>query len=206
MIKRLLSTFLILLLSGSIHAQQNNDVETTEKTNPILYGEIFGGLTGMKHFGFSGGAELNYQYKKSLFSLRYANVVGYISNDINPFFPLPTYYKSDDNSEYAVLYGRRWMSERRSFSVSAGISCNNLDSKRRIVDEAEETYTYIRNYETFYGVPFEANYKWFYKRKKSKLVYNALIPSIGVKLLGNISKNSYIGVGVSIGFGFAREY
>ncbi|MBF4517738.1 hypothetical protein IRZ71_15340 [Flavobacterium sp. ANB] len=206
MIKKLLKIIFVLTLSTSIYGQQTNDVESKEKTNPIIYAELFGGFSAMDHVGFSGGVELNYQYKKSLFSLRYANATGYISNEINPFFPFPTYYKSEDNSEYALLYGRRWMSERRSFSVSAGISCNNLDSKRRFIDEEAETYGFNQKYETFYGVPFEASYKWFYKKKRSKLIYNALIPSIGAKIFGNISKNSYIGFGLSIGLGFSKEY
>ncbi|WP_264535152.1 hypothetical protein [Flavobacterium sp. N1736] len=205
MIKKLLNIIFVLALSNSISGQQT-DGELHKKPNPIIYAELFGGFSQMNHFGFSSGAELNYQYKKSLFSLRYANATGYISNDINPFFPVPSYYISEDNSEYALLYGRRWMSDRRSVSISAGISCNNLDSRRRFVDEEAETYGYNQNYETFYGVPFEVNYKWFYKKKRSKLIYNALIPSIGAKLFGNISKNSYIGVGLSIGFGFSKEY
>ncbi|TDO77326.1 hypothetical protein EV143_10488 [Flavobacterium chryseum] len=206
MIKKLHKIILFFVLSNSIYGQQTNDVELKEKSNPIIYAELFLGFANMNHFGFTGGLELNYQYKKSLFSFRYANAAGYISNGITPFFPVPTYYKSEDNNEYAILYGRRWMSDRRSFSISTGVSCNNLDSKRRFIDEEAETYGFVQKYETFYGVPFEVNYKWFYKKKRSKLIYNALIPSIGAKLFGNFSKNSYIGVGLSVGLGFSKEY
>ncbi len=78
MIKKLLRIYLILLLSGSVHAQQINDTDVTEKSNPIIFGELFGGLVGMNHFGVCGGAELNYQNKKSLFTFRFTNVTGYI--------------------------------------------------------------------------------------------------------------------------------
>lgn len=203
--KKLLRIFLVFLFSASMYSQQSDDAQL-EKSNPIIYFEMFGGSSLMNHAGLSGGLELNYQYKKNLFTFRYTNVVGYISNDVNPYFPIPTYYKSEDDLEYALLYGQRWMTDRHSFSVSAGISCNNLDRSRRYYLDEEEEYHYNYSYETFFGVPFEANYKWFYPKKRSNLIFNAMIPSVGIKFLGNISKNSYVGVGLTIGFGLPKQY
>jgi hypothetical protein len=47
-----------------------------------------------------------------------------------------------------------------------------------------------------------------YRKKKSKLIYNAMIPSVGVKLFGHIGIYSFAGVGVSVsvGFGLSKKY
>lgn len=68
---------------------------------------------------------------------------------------------------------------------------------------------------TYYaGVPFEANIHWFKARKERFRIYG-LIPlghpmgfggSIGLKVFGSVSKNSYIGFGLMYGLGWHREY
>ena len=65
---------------------------------------------------------------------------------------------------------------------------------------------FYNQYQRYYGVPFEGNFKFFYPKKRSKLVYNCIIPSIGVKLFGSISKNSFVGVGFALGFGLSKNY
>lgn len=208
---QLLLSLIFLMFINIVNAQQIDETEQKKK-NPIIYAEMFGGGIVMNQAGLGGGFELNYQYKKNLFSFRYTNVVGYIEEEYKRAFLFPRVYVAEDNLEYAFLYGRRWMNHHRSFSISTGISCNNMDIRRRIYVETNNEegqtykYTYNSNYETFYGVPFEANFKWFYPKKKSRLIYNALIPSIGLKVFGNISKHTYAGVGLSIGFGLSREY
>ncbi|MEO8534796.1 MAG: hypothetical protein ABI441_13650 [Flavobacterium sp.] len=198
MIKNLFSVFLTFLFLNSIHAQQVNDVQG--KRNPIIYMDGFFGPSAVRKIGISGGVELNYQSGKSLFSFRYINSAGYTRTP-NILIYLPAYYKSDDNSEYALLYGRRWLMENHSYSISAGISYNNLELAGR--DSDDNRFSYYKN---FYAVPFEANYKWYYRKKKSKLIYNAMIPSVGVKLFGHVGAYSLIGVGVSVGFGFSKQY
>lgn len=194
MIKNLLRIFLILLLSNSIYGQQTDDTEF-KKPNPIIYFEGFGGFSVMNHFGLTGGAELNYQYKKSLFSFRFSHVTGYIKQD-----SVFSFNNVEDNNEYALLYGRRLVRGSHSFSVSAGVSCNNL----KLTTRFDNYSTY--KYENFFGVPFEANFKWYNPKKRSKLIYSALIPSVGVKVFGNVYKNAFFGVGFSLGLGLNKEY
>lgn len=194
-----LLTLLAVLTFCSVAAQQNSDSEL-EKSNPIIYIDIFGGGAVLHHGGVGGGFELNYQYKKNLFSARYTNASGY-TRDENIVLIIPDYYRSENIYEYALLYGRRWLWTNHSYSISAGISRNNLELAFRDL----ENNRHVR-YKNFYGVPFEANYKWFYKRKKSKIIYNAMIPSVGVKLFGNIGEYSFVGAGVTVGFGFSKRY
>lgn len=197
MINKLLKIILVLAISNSIYAQEtNNDTELKPKSNPIIYVEAFGGFVGMKHFGFAGGAELNYQYKKNLFSLRYSHETGYVKRD-----SVFNFMNAEDNDEYAILYGRRWVKMSHSFSVSAGVSSNNLKLTTRDLD-----YNSYFEYKRFLGVPFEANFKWFKPKRKSNLILNAITPSVGFKVFGSISKNSFVGVGLILGLGLNKEY
>ncbi|WP_291150513.1 hypothetical protein [Flavobacterium sp. UBA7680] len=196
MVKKLLKIIFVLILSNSIYAQETNDSELKPKSNPIIYGEAFGGFVGMKHFGLAGGGELNYQYKKHLFTLRYSHESGYVKQD-----SVFAFSSVEDNDEYAILYGKRWLTRNHSYSVSAGISSNNLKLSFK---DSDDNYYY--QYKRFVGVPFEANFKWFAPKKRSSLIFNALTPSIGLKLFGSISKNSFVGAGLVIGFGLPKEY
>lgn len=196
MIKKLLRVLFVFVVSNSMFAQQTDDKIPSEKKNPIIFAEAFGGPSAMEHAGFAGGFELNYQYKKSLFSVRYIHATGYKKRD-----SVFSFYNVEDNDEFTLLYGKRWSTVNRSFSVSTGISHNNL-----ILTKRDEDFNRHLSYDTFYGVPFEASFKWFYPKKRSHLIYNTLIPSIGMKLFGNISKRSYVGIGFSFGFGLSKEY
>lgn len=196
MVKKLLKIIFVLILSNSIYAQETNQADVKAKSNPIIYGEVFGGFVGMKHFGFAGGGELNYQYKKNLFTLRYSHETGYVKKD-----SIFTFTNVEDNDEYAALYGRRWVTRSHSYSVSAGVSSNNLKLAKRDIDD-NRYYQYKR----FYGVPFEANFKWFKPKRKSNLILNAITPSVGLKLFGSISKNTFVGVGLVLGLGLNKEY
>lgn len=198
MIKKLLTLFFFLVLSNSTHAQDSDN--EFKKSNPIIYFEGFGGPTVVKNVGISGGLELNYQSGKSLFSLRFTNAVGYTKK--GDFIIFPAYRKSEDFKEYGFLYGRRWLYNNHSYSISAGISYNSLELSI-IIDERGRHY---EKYKYLYGVPFEANYKWFYSKKRSSVGYNILIPSVGVKFFGNISEYSFVGVGVTVGFGLSKKY
>ncbi|MEN2400209.1 hypothetical protein GKZ90_0010500 [Flavobacterium sp. MC2016-06] len=200
MIKKLLKIIFVFILSSPMFSQQANDAEANENSNPIIYVEGFGGPTVVKNIGISGGVELNCQSGKSLFSFRYINAVGYRQREEN-YIIAPRFYKSEDTKEYALLYGGRWLSDNHSYSISAGISRVNMEWAVRDLDDVRHGY-----YENFYAVPFEANYKWFYSKKKSNLIFNAMIPSVGVKLFGSIGEYSFVGVGVTVGFGFSKHY
>jgi hypothetical protein len=198
MIKKLLKIVFVLVLSNSIYAQETTKdvVIIIQKKSPIIYAEVFGGFSVMRHFGFAGGGELNYQYKKNLFTLRYSHESGYVEQD-----SVVTFLNVEDNDEYAILYGRRWLTKNHSFSVSVGVNSNNLKFTNRDF-EYNRSYQYKR----FYGVPFEANVKWFNSKRRSNLVFNALTPSFGFKVFGSISRYSYVGVGVVVGFGLSKQY
>lgn len=196
---KLLRILFVLFFSNAMLGQQNQDVEK-EIQNPIIFIEGFGGPAVVQNIGIAGGAELNYQTGKSLFTFRFTNAVGYDRID-GDYIIMPKYYKAQDNKEYALLYGRRWLSRNHSYSISAGISRNNLE----MVTINLEENRFVR-YENYYGVPFEANYKWFYSKKKPKLYYYILIPSVGFKIFGNIGKYGFAGAGVTLGFGLNKHY
>ncbi|MFD1601485.1 hypothetical protein ACFSJW_15690 [Flavobacterium artemisiae] len=198
MIKKLLKITFVLLLSNLASSQEIKEVKLKEKTNPIIYAEAFGGFSCMDYFGFAGGGEVNYQYKKSLFTLRYSHLTGYVQRD-----SVFSFHNAQDNDEYAVMYGRRWIKNSHSFSISTGISSNNLKTTIRDFDNNRNF-----RYERYYAVPFEVNFKWFKpkRKRKSNLVLNAITPSVGLKIYGAISKNTFAGVGLTIGLGLNKEY
>lgn len=198
---KLLRILFMLFLSNAIFGQQPENLEIEKRSNPIIYFEGFGGLSVVKNLGVSGGVGLNYQLEKSLFTFRYINSAGYRRKNDGPVIIAPSVYKSEDNVELALMYGRRWVKEHHSYSISAGISRNNLELESRDLDG-------IRTVSTtgFYGFPFEANYKRFYSKKRSNLIYNVLIPSVGIKLFGDIGRYNFVGVGVSVGFGLCKHY
>ncbi len=208
MVKKLLKIVFVLVFVSSAKAQQTNDSEL-RSSNPIIYFEGFGGPTIGQSVGISGGLELNYQTEKNLFTFRFTNAVGYSERSDN-YIIMPRYYKSEDNKEYALLYGKRWLSSNHSYSVSVGVSRNNLEMKKLIEsidpEEFDSEKVFSGKSISYYGVPFEANYKWFYSKKKSRLIYNAIIPSVGVKLFGNFGKYTFIGAGVTVGLGLSKKY
>lgn len=66
----------------------------------------------------------------------------------------------------------------------------------------------------YVGVPFEVAINWFKPEKRRVKIYG-LIPvgpatalggSIGFKFFGNVSQNSYAGLGLTYGFGYHRKY
>jgi hypothetical protein len=93
------------------------------------------------------------------------------------------------------------LQNNHSYSISAGISYNHFSWNDTYIDG-----NYFVNQENYFGFPFEANVKWFHSKKRSKLIFDSLIPSIGIKIFGSISKNTFLGVGVSGGFGLHNKY
>jgi len=201
MTKKLLKTFLIVLLTNVAFGQEAEDSQSKENTNPIIFFEGFGGPSVVKNLGVSGGVELNFQTERSLFTFRYINSAGYQRKSDGPVIIFPAMYKSEDNVELALMYGRRWVKYHHSYSISAGISRNNIELEKRDLDE-NRTVSSVG----FYGFPFEANYKRFYAKKRSNLIYNVLIPSVGFKIFGDIGRYTFVGVGVSVGFGLCKHY
>jgi hypothetical protein len=194
----LLTTFALLLLLNCW---------SQEKTNPILFSEYYFGPAFGSSGGFSNGVSLNYQTKENLLTLRYTNNIQLEGKFLFVFFP--AFEVVEQTDEFALLYGRRKTYGNHSFSYSAGVGY--VKHKEFINVEND-----VRNYEIQDGVglPFEVNIKWFNVKKERYRIY-FLIPvgqptsfsrSIGFKLYGNLSKTSFVGLGINYGFGWHKNY
>ncbi|MEE9349432.1 MAG: hypothetical protein V3U80_05235 [Flavobacteriaceae bacterium] len=189
---------ILFFISTVINAQENNT-----KKNHIIYADLF---MGLQTSGFFSGGSLNYQQKKQLFTLR---ITESIDLKTAYFFGFPFVNKEDKNIEFATLYGYRKLYDNFSFSVSTGISYNSFRIRVPIDNEF-----YYLNKDTYLALPFEFNIKWF-KRKKRKFKIYYLIPvgkktsfgsNFGFKVIGNVSKRAYLGLGIVIGFGNHKRY
>lgn len=183
---------------------QNDSIKRKDTINksPILYGDISYGISREFNDGLKLmlGASFTYQHKNNIFSLRYVE-----NNEIKTVFLLfPTVVNK--SKEYAFLYGKRWIEHDMSYNFSAGISTSNYS-----VYERDE----IISSEDYLGVPFEINIKWFKPEKQRFGLLYGIIPignptafgrSYGFKIVGNLSKRSYIGIGVVFGLGVHKHY
>ena len=186
-----------------------------QRKEPVIYGEIIGGFSKTTdHSEWLYGGDVNYKINKVLISARMVeNYYQFVTIAMIPrelmllLFPLVEGPKYLD--DYSVLVGYVKTEDDFSFSFSAGISYNTYS--QHFTTEAGNRYVIDDH---FWGIPLEANIKWF---KKDKEPYKILgvIPvgnptsfgnSIGFKLLGNISKKSYVGLAVVVGIGIHKEY
>lgn len=132
------------------------------------------------------GGEINYQKKKNLFSLRYSKL-----EDIDiTWFLLP--YKAMNGNELAALYGRRFIKNGHSTSISIGPSYTFYVHMPE-ADDSRKAHAF--------GAAFEANIKWFQDEKKEPFGL-----SYGFKLTGNISKTYYIGLALHFSLGWHKNY
>ena len=175
--------------------------------NPILFFDEFLGYAGGNAGGLALGVSVNYQVKRNFFTMRYLGTVKFGVEVINPLVPLPFVNVKNYMGEVAVLYGLRMIEDGHASSFSLGASFNQYGQNYDKFGENEK-------YEDYFGVPFEANFKWFKKEKQRFRIYG-LIPvgpptgfggSIGFKLFGNISRQSYAGLGLTYGLGFHKAY
>ncbi len=207
--------FLLILIFPLVVLSQSEtrDSLSIEKLNPIIFGEYFVGISSSETLsGFSIGGNLNYQFNKSdLLTLR----ATYFSS-----FKFNLFLNNEDSElsinakekirEYGLLYGKRYVFEGSSLSFSGGIGYFDRDyytKSNRILSINKQDY---------FGFPFEINYKLFKSKKRRFRAYYGIIPvgkrkvafgrSIGFKLVGNISKNSYLGFGISYGLGTHKAY
>ncbi|WP_035693843.1 hypothetical protein [Flavobacterium soli] len=208
--KKLVVLFFFCL---QVLGQNNTANDSLVKTNPILFAEIFGGFGGGTYGGaWSWSLALNYQFnEKDLLTARYSGVaVGKRDNIVIGFSAIPVFVRKESLEEYAVLYGKRWIDDGFSVSVSSGISFVN----RNYYEEMEDRYEKLN--EDFFGVPIEVSLKWFKSKKSRFRAYYGIIPigkkkvafgrSFGFKLSGNMAKSSYFGIGISYGFGLHKNY
>ena len=195
--------------SLNIQSQEKREVDL-----PIIFGEVlFGGAGRINgNGGILLGGELNYQYKKSLFSIRYIENSELESDVVllTPVTAFPVLRQKHFSKETGLLYGRRWIYRGSSLSVSGGVSSNKFSSN--LTDENNQTY---RITESYLGFPFEVNFKWFKSEKKKYRILYGLIPvgkptafgqNFGFKLTGNLSRNSFVGLGLVCGLGVHKKY
>jgi hypothetical protein len=202
--KSLLICFLAALGYKTVHAQDK------EKAPPILFAEgYFGSSTGRAP-GLTAGAALNYQLHHHFLTARYlANTdlrLGVVAVGMVGF---PTIRERGNLEEFSFMYGRRWVEQGHSFSLSMGLSYNTYTTKH--LDPANQRF----KTESFYwGVPFEANVKWFKRSRERYRVYGILPVgpptgfghSFGIKAFGNVSGRTFFGLGLVSGLGFHKRY
>ena len=181
------------------------------KTNPVIFMEAYVGGSLMGARGWNIGLSLNYQFKRNLLTVKGTNVMhwAYKADERNSFifFPLPKL--KNDYDEIAVLYGLRFIKEGHSLNLSLGLSHNwQTQYVRNVAGKEELKSTYV-------GLPYEFTIKWFNRDKERYRIFYGLIPigkptalgrSYGLKLYGNISKNSYAAVGLASSFGYHKRY
>lgn len=190
--------FLFLLVTCTVFSQEE------EKTNPVLFAEVYAGAAGGEAPGMLYGAGFNYQKKKNLYTLRYTGTLDMgISYAGLGLFPFPV--RDGMLDEVAILYGRRRGQENHSVSFSLGPAFNRY----RFYEDDEQ-----KNASSSIGLAFETNIKWFKKEKRRYRIYG-LIPvgkptafgtSYGFKLSGNISQTWYTGLSVIASWGWHKKY
>jgi len=205
LLKHFLMTTLLYVTATHVLASSQ---DTTVKSNPIIYTELFVGLSGGRAGGLGFGFEGNYQSKNNLFSARY---VGNVRLDntgfISPFIPIPNIQTSSTTEEFSILYGYRKAINGHALSISGGLSRNKYTFYG---DNGNNNYK--RDY--YLGIPFELNYQ-FFKREKKRIYIYGIIPigkptalgsGFGIKAIGNISRNPYLGLALSSGLGYFKKY
>ena len=166
-----------------------------EHHHPGLYLDFgFGGAFVGIH-GLEGSYSLNYENKNSLFTFRGLGTIAYTTRytEETPFTYFPDYKTSNSLGEYALLYGWRFINQHnQALSVSVGISSD----RRTYYYYYPNTPTEKAN-EYYAGLPFELNYNWFMSR---------FGVGGGLKVMGNISQHSFIGLGVDMSVGFHKSH
>lgn len=194
------------------------DSLSIEKSNPIIFGEMLTGVGSTNNIGGYIGGSLNYQHQKHLFTFRYLwfGCVEYTKvrgGNISHLLIFPAYINVEKINDYSVLYGNRYVKGSTSFSWSAGLGIVN-SQERNYLEDLNKYSEWESN--TNIGIPLELGVKWFKSEKKRFRAYYGIIPigkkkvafgrSFGFKFVGNISKNSYFGLGISYGFGTHKDY
>lgn len=196
----------IILLNSSILKASPPD--STLKSNPIIFAEVFFGFSGGRAGGWSLGAEQSYHIENNLFSVRYVGSAKFNNKGFaSPFVPIPIIEGEATSEEFSILYGYRKIIDGDAFSIIGGISRNKYTFYGNY-----ENNTYKRDY--YIGFPIELNYQ-FFKREKKRIYIYGIIPvgkptgigqGLGIKLIGNISRNPYLGLALNGGFGYFKKY
>ncbi|MGV3529563.1 MAG: hypothetical protein ACO1OO_11755 [Flavisolibacter sp.] len=191
------------LFSVSVSSQDGG------QTNPILFADFNIGHAWGKSGGLNIGAGMHYQWARNLLTVRYQGNARLQSKFASYWVPIPIIEPVSNLDEVAILYGWRHVDDGSAYSFSVGLSRNRFTeyinrSSGQVVDDI---YRY-------WGIPFEANLK-FFKRKKKPMTIYYIIPvgpptglgqSIGLKVNGTIARNMYMGLSLAFGFGFHKHY
>jgi hypothetical protein len=181
-----------------------------EKTNPIVFLDLNIGYVWGGSSGFINGTSLNYQVKDNLFTIRTTQLIDSNLDVLSPYLPLPVFEVKETLMEYGLLYGKRYVYDNKSLSFSAGIAL----VERQLCSNVEGVSSDFLEKTNSIGFPFEVNIKWFKSDKEKYRIYG-IVPvgkatsfgnSFGFKLIGNISKTSYVGIELSFGLGFHKAY
>jgi hypothetical protein len=195
-----------LIFGFMLFIGMNCFAQEEEKTNPIVYAEMIIGYSNGSSKGVTSGGTLNYQRKNNLFSYRYLEL-SKIRHEETQF--LPNYIQIESVKEHALLFGKRIIEDNLSYSYSAGIA---YVDREFLIDDTNGVLKY--NNTQSIGFPFELNIKWFNAKKESFRIYE-MIPvgkptsfanSIGFKFYGNVSKTSFVGLGITFGLGWHKNY
>lgn len=194
--------FLCIIAFSVTNAQKNQD-SIKIKENPILFGDFFIGYSNTGKRAATVGINLNYQVKNNLFTFRTSETKSIDRIDWILIFPVSIV--SNTTTEYALLYGKRYIEDDLSYHFSGGFSYNIN----------EDINGNIKTNDFFVGLPLEVGMTFFKSKKEKLRVLYGLIPvgkptsfgkSMGLKLYANIAKRSYVGLGLTFGLGWYKIY
>lgn len=202
--KKILITLFVFILSN-IQAQKDTlNLNLQVDKNPIIYGS-FDLLFGKT---FTIGGSLNYQHQKHLLTFR---IMKHFHLKPTSFILFPILnFPEKEISDFGLLYGKRWIFNNHALAISGGLSYNdNVIFKKGWFNNAiEQEFNSI-------GFPFELSIHWFKSKKEPFRVLYGLVPvgeptvisrNFGFKIAGNISKESYVGFGFTVGIGAHKVY
>jgi hypothetical protein len=183
-----------------------------KKENPIIFIDAVIGFGSGSVDGLVAGYSINYQFNANLLSFRnnyLATKNKSRDKGLSRAFIFPAYIQGNSVNEYALLYGRRLTFDGSSLSLSTGISTNKAIYRDQLNEDI------IRSSINYFAVPYEISYKFFKREKSRYRVIYGIIPigkptafsrSIGFKLFGSLGKESYMGLGITIGMGWHKTY
>ncbi|MCC8409693.1 hypothetical protein LJ707_12205 [Mucilaginibacter sp. UR6-1] len=158
--------------------------DTAIKSNPVIF---FNTLFGAGNHGLNLGAELNYQYNQHIFTIKALH-----ATQGEHLYTTPPVTYSPDYDEFGILYGQ----SINNMSASIGTSFNKRNQLSYTSQDA------INHNSRYIGFPWEININWFRKKKARYSIGGA----VGLKLFGNISKYSHVGLGATLGLGYYKRH
>ena len=201
--KKIITTIFIVFITTLCNSQE----ETAG--NQIFYADFMLGGSSISGGSLNSSFSLTYQNNKSLFTFK-RGLSKKIENDgilVFYFLPFTVLDTEINSSENSFMYGRRYIKNGFSYGFSTGVSFIKFN---KINESSQE----IISQEKFIGLPLELSLHWF-NSNKEKIKLFGLFPigkktgfglSGGFKVFSTISRKSYIGAGLTLGFGYYKNY